>query len=310
MANYYGTPGSEVIDPLNPADDYIFADNGDDVAYGWDGDDVIDGWGGNDTLLGEYGDDKLLGWTGTDYLYGGSGDDKLYGEYDNDYLYGGTGDDILDGGTGGDTMYGGAGDDVYYVDASEEFYFDAVYEYYGEGIDTVITSANFSGLSDNVENITLTGTAYGANGNNLNNIMTGNDYDNFLWGNEGSDSLSGGYGNDILNGYGYGSFDEYDTLTGGAGADTFEIGSYGGAYYTENGIYGAGGFALVTDFNWGEGDKFKAHGSIQDYSLGTLNWYGTSALDTGIYYKGDLIAVAQDRSGSDVLLSADFNYVS
>lgn len=310
MGSYYGTSASEIIDPLDTSDDYIFADGGNDLAYGWDGNDSIDGWTGNDTLYGESGNDTLLGWYGNDYLYGGVDNDVLYGEADNDTLYGGTGDDILDGGTGSDMMYGGAGNDIYYVDASEEFYLDVIYENANQGIDTVFSSANFSGLDANVENITLVGSAYGANGNSLDNTMTGNSSDNFLWGNTGSDSLSGGEGNDLLNGYGYGSSDEYDTLTGGGGADTFEIGSSGDAYYYAEGLYGADGYALITDFNWSEGDKFEAHGSISDYSLGTLNWFGSEALDTGIYYQGDLIAVAQDRSGSDILLEYGFNFVT
>lgn len=75
---------------------------------------------------------------------------------------------------------------------------------------------------------------------------------NRFWGNTGDDSLSGGDGDDILNGYGYGYgfVDEYDTLTGGGGADTFEIGSFGDAYYYEEGLYGADGYAVITDFNW------------------------------------------------------------
>jgi Ca2+-binding RTX toxin-like protein len=325
MTDYYGTPASEIIDPLDTSDDYIFADEGDDVVYGWYGNDFLVGWGGNDILYGEEGDDtlwagngtdllyggngndELAGWNGNDELYGGNGDDYLLGEYGNDYLYGGIGNDILDGGTndypGGDQMYGGAGDDIYYVDSHDEFYIDNVYENADEGIDTVFSSAYYSGLDENVENITLIGDAYGANGNNLDNTMTGNSSDNYLWGDYGSDSLSGGEGNDVLNGYGYGSSNEYDILTGGGGADTFEIGSVFDASYLNN------DYALITDFNYSEGDKFEAHGGISDYSLETFNWFGSDALDTGIYYQGDLIAVAQDRSGWDIVLEYDFNFV-
>lgn len=66
MANYFGTKKSEVIDPLNPEDDYIFGDSGNDTLYGWDGDDILEGWKGKDTLYGEAGDDYLVGGTGAD----------------------------------------------------------------------------------------------------------------------------------------------------------------------------------------------------------------------------------------------------
>ncbi|MBD1893097.1 hypothetical protein [Coleofasciculus sp. FACHB-129] len=244
-----------------------------------------------------------------DYIFAKAGDDLVYGWEGNDTLYGEAGSDTLDGGTGDDAMYGGVGDDTYYVDAHEEFHLDTVYENVNEGIDTIFSSANFSSLNANVENITLIGSAYGANGNDLDNIMIGNSSDNFLWGKKGSDSLLGGDGNDLLNGYGFGSNDEYDILTGGSGEDTFQIGSYADAYYYGGGLYGVDGYALITDFNWLEGDKIEAHGSISNYSLNTFNWFGSEALDTGIYYQGDLIAVAQDKSGLDILLTPDFNFV-
>ena len=328
MTDYYGTPESDVIDPQDPSDDYIFADEGDDIVYGWEGNDFLVGWGGsdilygqnghdilwagngNDTLYGGQGNDELAGWNGSDFLYGEDGADSLHGEYDNDYLYGGIGDDILDGGTGDDEMYGGAGNDIYYVDTSEEFHIDNVYENANEGIDTVFSSAYYYSLGTNVENITLIGTAFGVNGNNLDNTIIGNSSENRLWGNDGNDSLSGGDGNDLLTGFGFSFSDEYDTLTGGGGADTFEIGSFADAYYYAAGLYGADGYALITDFNYLEGDKIQAHGSISDYSLNTGNWFGSDALDTGIYYQDDLIAIAQDKSGTDILLATNnFNFV-
>jgi hypothetical protein len=55
-------------------------------------------------------------------------------------------------------------------------------------------------------------------------------------------------------------------------------------------------YATITDFNYLEGDKFQVYGSSADYSLGTSNWSGSDALDTGIYYQGNLIAVVQDTT--------------
>ena len=209
MGTYYGTLASEIIDPLDPSDDYIFADDGDDTVYGWDGNDFLVGWEGDDRLFGESANDTLWAGNGNDFLSGGNGNDQLAGWNDNDSLYG----------------------------------------------------------------------------------------------DDGNDDLYGDEGNDLLIG------DEYDTLTGGGGADIFEVGSSSDAYYNKKGLYAGDGYAVITDFNWAENDKFQVHGSISDYFLGTFNWFGSDALDTGIYYQGDLIAVAQDRSGSDILLANDFNFV-
>ena len=276
MSNYYGTLGDDYIDPLDPSDDYIFTDAGDDTVYGWYGNDILDGWTGDDVVFGEANDDILYGWTGDDYLDGGSGVDDLYG---------GGGDDTLDGGTnsepggliGGDNMYGGPGDDIYYVDNTQEFYFDDVIEYANEGTDTVMSSADFYGLHDHVENVTLIGDAYGANGNDLDNVMTGNNYDNYLWGDTGDDSLIGQAGDDTLSG---GSGDdtltgsdpnvwnsgdgEIDTLYGGDGADTFVLGDSYEVYYQ-----GLEGNALIKDFNGFDGDKIILHGSSEDYTVTT-----------------------------------------
>ena len=73
-------------------------------------------------------------------------------------------------------------------------------------------------LEDGVENLTLTGTIYRGNGNELDNVITGNDADNNLWGMEGNDTLIGGGGADAL----FGDVGQ-DTLIGGAGDDYYEI---------------------------------------------------------------------------------------
>lgn len=134
MGAYYGTTASEIIDPLDYSDDYIFADAGNDIAYGWDGNDDIDGWTGNDTLYGEYGNDTLWGYDGDDSLIGGSGSDSLLGEAGYDYLngYGYTGYeyDSLTGGSNADTFALGDSWGTYYA-------LDGEYSYYGDGYATV-----------------------------------------------------------------------------------------------------------------------------------------------------------------------------
>jgi Ca2+-binding RTX toxin-like protein len=77
-------------------------------------------------------------------------------------------------------------------------------------------------LANNVENLTLTGSAnLSATGNTLDNVLTGNGGNNTLTGNAGADTLDGKAGN--------------DTLNGGAGADTYWFGQgYGSDLITDN----------------------------------------------------------------------------
>jgi VCBS repeat-containing protein len=166
---------------------------------------ILDGLGGNDTLYGNNGIDMLLG---------GNGDDKLYGGAHNDVLDGGAGNDLLNGGTGADAMTGGSGDDTYIVDNAG----DQVSELAGEGIDLVQSSVSFT-LSDNVENLTLTGySSISGTGNDLDNVITGNNGSNTLRGLGGDDTLVGNNGNDTLDG-GAGA----DTMSGGYGNDTYVV---------------------------------------------------------------------------------------
>jgi len=166
---------------------------------------ILDGLGGNDTLYGNNGNDTLLG---------GDGDDKLYGGAHNDVLDGGAGNDLLNGGTGADAMAGGTGDDTYIVDNTG----DQVSELAGEGVDLVQSSVSFT-LSDNVENLTLTGySSISGTGNDLDNVITGNNGSNTLRGLGGDDTLVGNNGNDTLDG-GAGA----DTMSGGYGNDTYVV---------------------------------------------------------------------------------------
>ena len=85
-------------------------------------------------------------------------------------------------------MTGGAGNDVFFVDDAS----DAVFENSGEGNDTVFASAHF-GLSANVENLTLTGSAdLQGYGNGRRQHLTGNSGNNLLDGGAGADTMSGG----------------------------------------------------------------------------------------------------------------------
>lgn len=118
-------------------------------------------------------------------------------------------DNLLAGGGGRDTLVGGKGDDTYLVDTAGE----SVVETLSGGIDTVLASISYV-LPDQVENLTLTGTA------DLNG--TGNALDNVLRGNSGNNILDGGLGNDS---YFYNFGDGLDTLVDAGGNDTLRFGA-------------------------------------------------------------------------------------
>ena len=130
-------------------------------------------------------------------------------------------------------------------------------------------------------------------GGTQNDSLYGGTQNDSLYGGAGNDTLIGYSGNDYLNGFGSGQ--EYDILTGGTGADTFAVGS------PNNNIiqYLGAGYATITDFNRVQGDKIQLLDLVDtnnQYSLGAGNWQGSNALDTGVFYKGDLIAVVQDTT--------------
>ncbi len=175
--------------------------------YGTAGGDLIGaGYGGVLHSVGA-GGDAVLGLDGSDTIDGGAGNDTLEGGAGNDLILGDLGDDRLDGGTGRDTLTGGEGNDLYIIGAN-----DRMVEAVGAGTDTVQSSVNAT-LSDNVENLRLTGTAIRAIGNALDNVLTGNALDNVLTGLAGADTMIGGLGNDI-----YDMTDPGDVVREGVGA--------------------------------------------------------------------------------------------
>ncbi len=141
-------------------------------------------------------------------------------------------------------------------------------------------------------------------GNLFNNSLTGTQSNDEIIGYQGNDQLVGLDGNDTLNGANtpnlFGGNGGIDTLVGGAGADTF-VASF--KDYTN--WIGGGGYAIIEDFKYEEGDKIDLLSNFSDYNYGTGNWSGTEALDTAIYYGNDLVAVVTDATGSDFIPEFD-----
>jgi len=132
---------------------------------------------------------RALGYTVT----GNSGADTFEGGNLADTINGSGGADFLIGAGGADTMAGGLGNDVYVVDDIG----DDVNEADGEGSDSVHAYISPT-LAENVENLSLLGTALVGTGNELNNRIFGNFAANTLYGMDGNDYLDGGLGADIL----------------------------------------------------------------------------------------------------------------
>jgi Ca2+-binding RTX toxin-like protein len=238
---------------------------GNDILYGFDGGDTLRGGDGNDTLysgIASAGIDTLDGGAGDDTFYvdsedamiieaAGQGNDTvrasvsvtlawdaeienlrttsisgtaaidLIGSTSDNEIRGNDGANLLDGRGGADRMFGYGGNDTYVIDNIG----DLIYEYDGNGTDTVISSINFTlGSVHSIEVLQASSTATSGTlyltGNAINNTITGNAGDNVLSGRDGNDVLSGGAGDDTLNGD-----NGNDRLTGGTGNDMI----YGGA---------------------------------------------------------------------------------
>lgn len=208
---------------VNPANRFLFADNG-------DGDDVIHATGARVILYGSEGDDTLRGGQGQNALFGEDGDDTLQTGAGNDVLRGGTGNDILVSGAGNDNLYGGAGHDLLRGGInSDRLYGDGGRDTLrgAEGMDWLFggTSADmlFGGVGSDM--------LFGQRGNDQLRGGSGDDWlmgglgRDRLWGQHDDDRLNGGVGNDRVDG---GPGDDvivsglgHDSVRGGTGTDRF-----------------------------------------------------------------------------------------
>ena len=246
---------------------------------GTNGTDSLTGTIGDDTLLGLDGNDGLYGGDGSDLLDGGIGNDQLYGSYGNDTLFGGDGNDVLSDDRGVNLLDGGDGNDQLYdysYDAGQAVYgglgSDNVRTYGafstlsgGDGDDFIYAYGSDSTLTGGVGDdlLFLAGPANLVSGDDGNDTINGyaSAGNHTLFGGAGDDLIdargpnnliAGGTGNDVINSYGISSVagddgdDQFyvlrgaDTLSGGAGIDTYRFASATNSTVTDF-TAGAGG---------------------------------------------------------------------
>jgi Ca2+-binding RTX toxin-like protein len=225
-------------------------------------------------------------------IKGNSSNNNLLGTDANDEIRGLRGNDRLAGGKGNDRLFGGQGDDI-------------------------------------------------LNGAVGDDSLFGNDGNDSLWGGFGSDTLNGGSGDDDLTGCAPSvsfvpmplpggvnyrlplmlrnpnqGFNTIDTLTGGEGADTFNLCDNLGfnCFYLGS---QSNDYALITDFNAAEGDRLRFSTNQlllsatrspitvgDEYQIGAATFnVGGAAADTFIYQTAthDLVAVLQDTTIASLL---------
>jgi len=232
VENMVLTGTSSISGTGNILDNRITGNNENNLIDGGAGADVMTGGIGHDNYVVDNAGDVVLEnqnqgidtvYSSIDYALGenlenvtltGNNNLNASGNELDNTLIGNSGNNTLDGGTGVDYMAGGVGDDTYIVDSVD----DTVVEAANEGIDLVKSSVSYA-ASDNVENLTLTGTeAINAAGNNLDNTLVGNEANNTLTGLAGNDTLMDNGGDDVLDG-GTG----IDTMVGGTGNDSYIV---------------------------------------------------------------------------------------
>ena len=165
----------------NAIDNVILGNSGANTLSGGAGNDTLNGGAGADAMLGGLGNDTYMVDVSTDIVTEnvGEGTDTIQsgvtytlganvenltltgtaaingtGNTLNNVLIGNGAANTLNGGAGADILSGGLGNDIYVVDNVG----DIVTENVNEGTDVIQSSVTYT-LTDNVENLTLTGSA-------------------------------------------------------------------------------------------------------------------------------------------------------
>ncbi len=147
-------------------------------------------------------------------------------------------------------------------------------------------------------------------GNQGRDELLGGAGDDELYGGWHSDKLVGGDGDDHLQGAWDSRPHEKDVLTGGNGGDLFVLGVKGKTLYDDGNSKWIGGkdYALITDFNAGEGDVIQLSADF-NYRLGSSpkgveQGQGLFIDNSAIQKKDELIAVIQGSSKLNLNSSA------
>ncbi|MDY6940806.1 MAG: calcium-binding protein [Cyanobacteriota bacterium] len=348
--SYAGGGGDDLLDGSNtstPIDAY--GNTGNDTLVGGNASDTL--WGGKDEDLLRGGNevDLLAGNQGNDTLVGDRGDDSMRAGLGDDLM-------IWNNGDGSDEMKGGQGFDTVQVNGAQEagdnFVLEArganvrfqrinlglfeldvreveAFEINGGGGDDSFTVNDLTGTT--VETVAFNGgdgndfldgsntsTPIIADGGAGDDILIGGDGDDILIGGDGADLLIGGGGNDILIG---GNLDDLtigviNTLTGGAGADSYVLANEDITYYNDgdSNTPGLNDYAVLADFNTAE-DSIQLNASTQ-YVTGASPVNGVTGTAIYIDSNGDglqgagdeLVAVAENVASLD-LNASYFSYV-
>ena len=303
----------------NSLDNVITGNTGDNSLKGYDGNDTLDGGLSNDTMTGGNGDDTYVLDNAGDVVVenANQGNDTvragfsytLLANFENLTLLGtanlsGTGnslDNIITGNSGANLLSGLGGNDSYYIDNAG----DVVTELLNAGTDTVFSSLAAYTLGQNVENLTLLGSAaLNGTGNSLANVLTGNSGDNVLDGGTGTDTLAGGQGNDT---YVVDNAGDVVTENGDEGTDTVMAGiSYVLGNNVENLVltgslnrsgYGNGVDNVITGNSGGNSLKGYAGNDTLDGGLGNDTLSGGVGADTFLFKAGSGADTIADFSG-------------
>ncbi len=308
----------------------------DNIITGNEADNILDGNAGKNTLKGGKGNDTYIinasnandtiienADEGTDTVKAGisytltennvenlilTGEDDINGTGNslnniitgnagNNVLIGNAGDDILYGGGGADTLKGGIGNDSYIVDNNETI----IQENSGYGTDIVAASVSYT-LTDNVENLTLTGEDdINGTGNSLNNIIEGNSGDNIIIGGKGADTLRGGAGGDtyIFNlGDGQDVIEEDDPLS--SSVDKIKFGS---GINKDNLTFTKQGYDLIITIN-NTSDKI----TIKNSNLAFGSRIERFEFSDGSYIDGNSFYILEAESSTEEMF-ADVSYL-
>lgn len=364
-------------------DDVLVGDSGHDILKGYSGHDTLFGGTNNDSIYGGYGDDFARGGTGGDKMYGWSGDDTFGGDQGFDKIRGGYGNDFLEGGRGKDRVWGEQGDDTIFgfqdnflelnangQDDELKPERDADTLSGGNGNDLIYGQAG----DDSIDGGALNDTLYGGNHNDTvkggqgNDVIYGDglakDYDwnkqkdwckcqyygkeigdDLLIGGTGDDDIYGGKGDDTLVGFdpAFSGKYEVDTLTGGKGADYFNVNvnASGNKITSPYSLDGDKDFVWILDFNGkgapdpkdplnngdlGDGDKLVLLKDLKDFYVirdtydASIGKYGATVkelyLSKGFFggklFKDELIAKIVEPQGNfdlknDVVFADSFN---